>query len=91
MRHAELDLDSLYVRNSVYEYTSGFNFRALWALGAGILIALLGLIVPPLYVLYKYAWFVGFLMSGIVYYVLMTWTGEKVWPSQKQESSAQII
>ncbi len=91
VRRAELDVDELYVRGGAYEYSSGFNFKALWALAAGIVIALLGLVLPSLYVLYKYAWFVGFLVSGFVYYVLMTWTGEKIWPSQKQESSAQIF
>jgi NCS1 family nucleobase:cation symporter-1 len=90
VRRAELDVEQLYVRHGAYEYTSGFNWKALFALGAGILLALLGLIVPPLYVLYKYAWFVGFFVSGIIYYALMAWTGEKIWPSQKQESPAQI-
>jgi cytosine/uracil/thiamine/allantoin permease len=58
----------------VYEYSFGFNAKAL---GAGIPLALLGLVVPPLAVLYKYAWFVGFFASGIIYYALMAWTGEK--------------
>jgi NCS1 family nucleobase:cation symporter-1 len=91
VRHRALELDELYVRGGLYEYTNGFNLRALWALGAGIVVALFGLVYPPLYVLYKYAWFAGFLVSGIVYYVLMIGTGEKVWPSQKQESPAQIF
>jgi nucleobase:cation symporter-1, NCS1 family len=74
VRHAELDVDDLYARSGVYEYSNGFNFKALWALVAGILIALIGLIVPSMAVLYHYAWFVGFLSSGVVYYVLMTET-----------------
>jgi NCS1 family nucleobase:cation symporter-1 len=90
VRRMALDVDQLYVRRGIYEYNSGFNLRALGALAAGIVVALLGLAVPPLYVLYKYAWFVGFLVSGIVYYALMAWTGEPVWPSQKRESQAQI-
>jgi NCS1 family nucleobase:cation symporter-1 len=91
VRNRALDLDELYARGGVYEYSNGFNFRALGALAAGILVALSGLVYPPLYVLYKYAWFAGFLVSGIVYYVLMIGTGEKIWPSQKQESPAQIF
>ncbi len=90
VRHAALDIDDLYARGGIYEYTNGFNLKALWALGAGILIALAGLVLPPLYVLYKYAWFVGFFVSGAVYYALMNWTGEKVWPSRKQESPARV-
>jgi nucleobase:cation symporter-1, NCS1 family len=93
VRRAALDVDDLYTRGGVYEYTKGFNLNALWALAAGIVVALLGLIVPPLAVLYHYAWFVGFLVSGIMYYVLMATrgaTGETIWPSQKQEPSTQI-
>ena len=90
VRRTELDVNDLYSRGGIYEYSSGFNFNALWALSAGILIALLGLVVPTLAVLYHYAWFVGFLVSGIVYYLLMTRTGRRAWPWRKQESSAQI-
>ena len=71
VRRAALDVEQLYQRGGIYEYKNGFNLRAIWALGAGILVALLGLVFPPFYVLYKYAWFVGFLVSGVVYYVLM--------------------
>jgi NCS1 family nucleobase:cation symporter-1 len=38
---------------------------------AGIFVALIGLVFPPLDFLYKYAWFVGFIVSGAVYYALM--------------------
>jgi NCS1 family nucleobase:cation symporter-1 len=34
-------------------------------------VALLGLVVPPLRLLYDYAWFVGFGVSGGVYVLLM--------------------
>jgi nucleobase:cation symporter-1, NCS1 family len=80
VRGAKLDVEQLYRRGGIYEYQNGFNLRAIWALGAGILVALLGLVVPPLYVLYKYAWFAGFFVSGAVYYALMGRTGEKAWP-----------
>src|SRR5256714_1517770 len=71
VRGATLDVEQLYRRGGIYEYRNGFNLRAIWALAAGILVALLGLVVPPLYVLYKYAWFAGFFVSGVVYYALM--------------------
>jgi NCS1 family nucleobase:cation symporter-1 len=37
----------------------------------GIIIALLGLVLPPLRWLYDYAWFVGFLVAGASYVILM--------------------
>ncbi len=43
----------------------------LVALGMGIAVALLGLVVPALRFLYDYAWFVGFAVSGGAYIVLM--------------------
>jgi NCS1 family nucleobase:cation symporter-1 len=71
VRHAELALDDLYLERGEYRYNNGFNYRALWALSAGILVALIGLEVPQLAFLYKYAWFVGFFVAGAVYYALM--------------------
>jgi NCS1 family nucleobase:cation symporter-1 len=70
-RHRELAVDDLYRRGGRYEYTGGYNARALWALGAGVAVALIGLVVPSLRWLYDYAWFVGFLIAGGVYLVLM--------------------
>ncbi len=71
VRHAQLTVDDLYRRNGVYEYRNGINRRAVVALGVGIAVALMGLIVPPLRFLYDYAWFVGFAVSGAVYVMLM--------------------
>jgi nucleobase:cation symporter-1, NCS1 family len=71
VRRAELKIDDLYREKGAYTYTNGFNFRAIWALIAGIVVALIGLVYPPLDFLYKYAWFVGFLVAGAVYYALM--------------------
>jgi nucleobase:cation symporter-1, NCS1 family len=71
VRHAELKVDDLYREQGIYRYSNGFNFRAIWALVAGIVVALIGLVAPPLSFLYKYAWFVGFIVAGAVYYALM--------------------
>ncbi len=71
VRHRELKVEELYRRGGAYEYTNGVNYRALAALAAGIALALLGLVVPPLRWLYDYAWFVGFLISGAVYVAVM--------------------
>jgi NCS1 family nucleobase:cation symporter-1 len=64
-------VEDLYRRGGAYEYKSGFNPKAILALIAGIAVALIGLMVPALHWLYDYAWFVGFLISGGLYFLLM--------------------
>lgn len=71
LRHCELDVDALYRANGPYTYSGGINWRAVWALGVGVVVALTGLVVPPLRPLYDYAWFVGFFVAGAVYLLLM--------------------
>jgi len=71
VRRSHLQVDDLYRRDGAYEYTNGVNMRAVIALVAGIVVALLGLVVPPLRWLYDYAWFIGFGVSGVVYVLLM--------------------
>ncbi len=70
-RRCSLNVEDLYLRGREYEYSNGINARAMVALGAGVALALVGLIVPSLRWLYDYAWFVGFLVAGAVYLVLM--------------------
>ncbi len=67
VRRAELAVDDLYLRGGAYEYSSGVNPKAIGALAAGIVVALLGLVVAPLRFLYDYAWFAGFAVSSAVY------------------------
>ncbi len=71
VRGRNLRVDDLYIRDGLYEYSSGFNYRAIAALIAGAAVALAGLVVPPLRWLYDYAWFVGFFVSGSIYIALM--------------------
>ena len=71
VRSRNLDLPALYRRGGAYEYSRGFNWRAMVALGLGVLVALVGLLLPALRWLYDYAWFVGFLISAVAYCVLM--------------------
>ncbi len=71
VRRSRLLVDDLYRRNGAYEYDNGVNVRALVALALGIAVALLGLVVPALRLLYDYAWFVGFGVSGAAYILLM--------------------
>ncbi len=71
LRRSRLRVDDLYRRQGAYEYDNGVNLRAIVALAMGIAVALLGLVVPALRLLYDYAWFVGFGVSGAVYVLLM--------------------
>jgi nucleobase:cation symporter-1, NCS1 family len=71
VRHTKLDVDELYRRGGIYEYRNGFNLVALFALVVGVAVALIGRFVPRLDDLFKMAWFVGFLLSGGLYYVMM--------------------
>ena len=71
VRHCRLDLPNLYRRGGLYEYFHGFNPKALLALLAGIFVALMGLVFPAVRWLYDYAWFVGFLISAVFYFLLM--------------------
>jgi nucleobase:cation symporter-1, NCS1 family len=71
IRGTRLDTVSLYRRGGPYEYTRGINPRAIVALVAGVVVALIGLAVPALRFLYDYAWFVGFFVAATSYYLLM--------------------
>src|SRR5207245_3974460 len=71
VRKKLLVVEDLYQRNGVYEYSRGFNWTAVAALAAGAAVAFVGLVFPPLRVLYNYAWFVGFLVSFLTYFALM--------------------
>jgi NCS1 family nucleobase:cation symporter-1 len=64
-------VDDLYLRSGEYEYSNGFNWRAIAALAIGAGTALIGLAVPSVRVLYDYSWFVGFAVSFLIYYALM--------------------
>ena len=71
VRKKFLAAEDLYDRGGRYEYSRGFHWSAIAALAAGIGVAFIGLVVSPLRILYNYAWFVGFLVSFLAYFVLM--------------------
>jgi NCS1 family nucleobase:cation symporter-1 len=82
IRKKELILKDLYDRNGVYGFTKGFNYSAIIALLLGIAPNVPGFLatthmidpasIPPWILnLYSFAWFVGFAISGITYYLLM--------------------
>jgi len=81
IRKKVLIADDLYKHNGAYGYGNGFNSNAIIALLAGILPNLPGFLLQikvisgtafPAWVsgLYNYAWFVGFFVSGFVYWIL---------------------
>jgi NCS1 family nucleobase:cation symporter-1 len=70
VRKRELRLEDLYLRHGAYWYAGGWNWRAIAATVAGCALAWGGLVVPALRPLYAYAWFVGFLVAGVVHVVL---------------------
>jgi len=86
LRKSNLNVGDLYRRNGIYEYENGFNRKAIVALVVGIVVALLGLVIPALRLLYDYAWFVGFGVSGAAYVMLMRGVeapaGEPEWEAE---------
>jgi len=70
VRRRALAVEDLYLRGRSYEYRRGVNWRAMAALVAGVAVALLGLVIPPVRFLYDYAWFVGLAVSGGLHWAL---------------------
>jgi len=82
IRRQQLDTGALYAVNGIYTYTGGFNRRAIGSLLLGIapnipgFLATVGAIgkdTLPAWIIgiYSYAWFVGFLLSGLSYWWMM--------------------
>ena len=82
IRKQKLDVPDLYDPNGRYRFNNGFNRFAVIALLVGILPNIPGFLLQIKLVsstafpgwisqLYNYAWFVGFLVSGIVYWFFM--------------------
>ncbi|GGA56740.1 nitrate reductase [Edaphobacter acidisoli] len=91
IRRTRLDLHSLYHHGGPYDYMHGINPRAIAALVGGVLIALIGLIVPSLRWLYDYAWFVGFATAAVVYIALMYKVIPEAEPAQPALKGAESI
>jgi nucleobase:cation symporter-1, NCS1 family len=71
VRKTRLSLTDLYTMDGLY---GRWNWKAIISLVAGVAIALIGLVVPGLRVLYDYAWFVGFGVAFVLYVILMRGT-----------------
>lgn len=68
-RKKELNLKALYSEDGIYSYKNGFNPVAVIALVLGIFGALIGKIVPSLSGVSDYSWFVGFILSFLIYMI----------------------
>jgi NCS1 family nucleobase:cation symporter-1 len=82
IRKQYLDVNDLYRHDGQYGYKNGLNNRAIIALLLGILPNVPGFLLTievisadavPAWIaqLYNYAWFVGFFVSGTIYYLTM--------------------
>ena len=79
LRRGELVVNDLYKRHGAYEYSRGINWLAVaaFALGAapslpGFVAALRGTPTTDFFsAIYNWAWFVGFLLSAVIYVVAM--------------------
>ena len=80
LRRTRLDVAALYRRGGAYEYRGGYNPVALVALALGVLPNVPGFLAAAGFIdstpaffssLYTYAWFVGLLLSGGIYWFLM--------------------
>jgi NCS1 family nucleobase:cation symporter-1 len=100
VRRQQLVVADLFRLSGQYRYRGGLNPAALAALLAGILpnvpgfltqTGLLGpdVLWPWVTGIYNYAWFVGFFLSGTLYYVLMQKPARVYAPQQSETSKVQ--
>ncbi|MDT7831013.1 NCS1 family nucleobase:cation symporter-1 [Flavobacteriaceae bacterium S356] len=72
VRKKNLALAELYKEDGIYSYNkTGFNKAAMIALFVGVFLALIGYWVPALNFLYSLSWFTGFIISFVLYALLM--------------------
>ena len=82
IRKQKLDVAALYENNGQYRFTNGFNMVAIVALLLGILPNVPGFLTTVgawdkervwawVSGIYHYAWFVGFIVSGFSYFLMM--------------------
>ena len=98
IRKTQLNVDALYKRDSLYTYSKGYNLKAIYALCLGVLPNIPGFLVQiqvysadsmfgAFVPFYHYAWFIGLLISGVTYGLMMM--GEKRIVQENRESKEQ--
>ncbi|PLT35426.1 NCS1 family nucleobase:cation symporter-1 [Bacillus sp. V5-8f] len=71
VRKRQLALSELYEPGGRYNYSSGYNKNGIYALIIGVVIPVLGLIIPSLRFLWDNAWTAGLIISIAAYVYLM--------------------
>lgn len=72
IRKKRLELAELYKEEGIYSYQkTGFNKAAMIALFIGVFAALIGFWIPALSFMYSLSWFTGFIISFVLYCLLM--------------------
>ncbi len=91
IRRGRLNVRDLYLRGGEYEYSSGFNWKAIAALALGAGVALVGRFVPAVEWLYSYSWFVGFAIAFGFYWAVMRGTRELDADPQPVVSAVAVV
>ncbi len=72
IRKKEIPLAELYKEKGIFSYgKTGFSRAAMISLFVSVFLALIGYWVPALNFLYSLSWFTGFIISFVLYYLLM--------------------
>ncbi|GGA29421.1 NCS1 family nucleobase:cation symporter-1 [Paenibacillus physcomitrellae] len=85
VRRRHYDISSLFSKQGDFSYVRGWNPHAYIAMAVGVVAALIGLFVPALSVVYTYNWFVGILVGGLVYTLLMRGELTKSVPTAREK------
>ena len=77
IRKRHIDVDALLRGAAPYNYRAGWNTRAIAALTIGVLIAVIGLLIPAVRVLYQFNWFLG-VAGAIIAYTALMWPARAI-------------
>lgn len=70
VRRRHYNVEALYSTTGEYSFMSGWNLRGLAALAVGLVLSLIGNVVPALKPLSDYGWFIGLGVSALVHSVI---------------------
>lgn len=71
IKKEEVDVQMLYQTSGPYWYQNGFNKKAIYALLIGTFVSVPVAMIPVFKVLAPFSWFVGVIVSGLAYWLLM--------------------
>jgi nucleobase:cation symporter-1, NCS1 family len=78
LRKKEINVEQLYIKEGKYWYKHGFNFKAIIAFVCGVAPCVPGFLnkinlikTTDFFInLYDYSWFIGFIISFVIYSIL---------------------